>query len=118
MRTPASFRRILLYRGVVDFRKWINGLALTIEHELKEILVEDGTFFVFISRDRKKVKCLYWDRSGMALWTKSLESEKFLFGRSRIGKMELSAEKLEWLLSGIDISKINRHKDVNLKKIS
>ena len=55
MKSLSSFKRILLYRGVVDFRKWINGLALTVEHELKESLVEDGTLFVFISRNRRKV---------------------------------------------------------------
>ena len=118
MKSLSSFKRILLYRGVVDFRKWINGLALTVEHELKESLVEDGTLFVFISRNRRKVKCLYWDKSGMAFWTKSHESEKFLFGRSRVGKVELTPEKVEWLLSGIDITKVSRHQEISVKKIS
>ena len=53
MKSLSSFKRILLYRGVVGFRKWIHGLALTVEHELKESLVEDGTLFVFISRNRQ-----------------------------------------------------------------
>ena len=91
---------------------------MTVEHEMKENLVEDGTLFVFVSRNRKKVKCLYWDKSGMALWTKNLEAEKFLFGRLRLGKIELTVEQIEWLLAGIDISKVSRHKDIPLKKIS
>ena len=41
MRSSSSFKRILLYRGVVDFRKWLSGLAMIVEHEMGENLMTE-----------------------------------------------------------------------------
>jgi transposase len=118
MRDAKSFARILLYRGIVDFRKWLSGLALVVEHELGETLLESKSLFVFVSKNRRSVKCLYWNKTGLALWTTKLESERFLIGKSRSGKAVITAEQLEWILSGLDYSKLIPHKEVTLKKIS
>lgn len=118
MREARSFDRILLYRGVVDFRKWLSGLALVVEHELGETLADGQSLFVFVSKNRRAVKCLYWNKTGLALWTMKLESEKFLIGRSRSGKVTITAEQLDWILAGFDYTKLVPHKEVRLNKIS
>ncbi len=118
MREAKSFDRILLYRGIVDFRKWMGGLAQVVEHELSEDLVDAGKLFVFVSRNRRSVKCLYWNKTGLALWTTKLESERFLIDRSRRGKVWISSQQLEWILAGIDYVKMKPHKEVSVKKIS
>jgi transposase len=118
MRDARSFDRILLYRGSVDFRKWLCGLAQVVEHELSENLVDATTLFVFVSRDRRTVKCLYWNKTGLALWTSKLESERFLIGRSREGKVWITPQQLEWILSGIDYTKVQAHKEILVKKIT
>jgi transposase len=117
VRANNSFKKILLYRGIVDFRKWIAGLAVVVEHELKEDLMAD-TLFVFVSRDRKSVKLLYWNKTGVALWTTKLDSEKFHFGRDRNGKLEINSQQLDLLLSGCDISKFKTHKESEIKRYS
>ena len=103
------FNEIYLYREQVDFRKSIDGLAgivsLKMGTELKQ-----GSLFVFISRRRDKIKILYFDRTGFALWYKRLERDKFQWPR----KLEesvilLSQEKLAMLLDGIDVWKIRPH---------
>ncbi len=118
MRDAKSFDRILLYRGVVDFRKWLAGLALVVEHELGETLTDGKCLFVFVSRDRRGVKCLYWNKTGLALWTSRLESERFLIGRTRAGKVCITPQQLEWILTGLDYAKMIPHKEVTVKKIS
>ncbi|NYR11321.1 IS66 family insertion sequence element accessory protein TnpB [Pseudoalteromonas sp. MIP2626] len=67
---------VFLHRDFVDFRKSINGLVSIVEDEL----VRDaytGTLFVFCNKAKDKLKILYWDKTGFALWYKRLEKQKF-----------------------------------------
>lgn len=118
MREAKYFDRVLLYRGIVDFRKWIDGLAQVVEHELSEQLTDQKTIFVFVSRNRRSIKCLYWNKTGLALWTTKLESEQFLIGRNRQGKAWITSQQLDWILAGIDYTKMHPHKEVKIKKFS
>lgn len=117
MKAIGSFARILLYRGVVDFRKWTSGLAAIVEHELEEVLIY-GTLFVFVSRNRRAVKVLYWNKTGIALWTTKLDRDKFHLGRAREGKVEMSPEQFNWLLAGIDVTKMTPHSEIKFTKFS
>jgi hypothetical protein len=59
--------RAYICREPVDIRKSIAGLSYLAEPLLAQNAVS-GNLFVFVGRDRSKVKCLYWDRTGFALW--------------------------------------------------
>ena len=71
---------VYLHREPVDFRKAINGLSLIVEQSMS-LSPFSGAVFVFSNRRRDKLKILYWDRSGFALWQKRLEKEKFKWPR-------------------------------------
>lgn len=118
MREVKSFAQVYLYRGIVDFRKWAAGLAQVVEHELSEVLVDASRLYVFVSRDRRSVKCLYWNKTGVALWTTKLEAETFKIERKREGGVWISAAQMEWILAGFDYTKMKPHKEVSVKKIS
>lgn len=95
--------RIFLHRDFVDFRKAINGLTAVVEHELNHDAYT-GDLFVFCNKSKDKLKILYWDKTGFALWQKRLEKQKFKWP-SKINETEfvLTAEQLAWLLSGYDV---------------
>ena len=94
---------IYLYREAVDFRKSINGLALIVEQELGLSPLADA-LYVFCNRKRDKLKVLYWDKTGFALWYKRLEKDKFKWPRPYSGSvMSLNSEQWQWLLSGYDV---------------
>ena len=94
---------VYLHRDFVDFRKSINGLAGIVEAEL-ELPVMNGALFVFCNKGRDKLKILYWDKTGFALWYKRLEKDKFkLPAKLATSTMSLSEHQLNWLLSGFDI---------------
>ena len=60
---------IYLYIDIVDFRKSINGLIVVVEQDMKLNPFRDA-LFVFCNKKRDKVKILYWDKTGFALWYK------------------------------------------------
>lgn len=113
MRSLKSFTDVYLCRRYVDFRKGINGLASFVQDEI-ELSPFDGALFIFCSRSRDKVKILYWDRSGFALWHKRLEKEKFKWPKKMSDEVIiLDVTELEWLLDGFDITKMKPHKTLS-----
>jgi transposase len=118
MKTPADFEHIYLFSRAVDFRKSINGLSALVESKLEHDLF-GASLFVFFCENRKKLKILYWDKTGFALWYKRLEKDRFPLPKNIEGKsFELTANQLEWILSGIDFWKLEPHKDLKFEKTS
>ena len=97
--------RMFLYRGSVDMRRGFDGLSGIVREELSEDPMS-GTLFVFLNRSRDKIKILYWDRDGYAIWTKRLEQGRFALpseGGGVIGMAELAL-----LLDGVSVRVVKR----------
>lgn len=115
MKAADNFVEVYLYRDIVDFRKSIDGLAAIVAEAMKKDAFS-GALFVFCARSRDKVKALYWDKSGYALWYKRLEEEKFIWPRkSDEATIQLSGEKLRLLLDGINIWNMRPHRALSYK---
>jgi transposase len=71
-----------------------------------------GHLFVFANRRKDRVKILYWDRDGFAVWAKRLEEGTYAmpFGGAEEHRREITAQELGALLSGIDLSVAKRRK--------
>jgi transposase len=71
-----------------------------------------GHLFVFASRRRDRLKILYWDRDGFAIWSKRLEEGTYAipFGEAEGNRREISAQELGSILSGIDLERATRRK--------
>ena len=71
-----------------------------------------GHLFVFANRRRDRIKILYWDRDGFAVWAKRLEEGTYAmpFGEEQERRREITAQELGALLSGIDLSQAKRRK--------
>ena len=68
---------------------------------------------MFASRRRDRIKILYWDRDGFAVWSKRLEEGTYAMplGDSAEGRRrEITAQELGALLSGIDLQQAVRRK--------
>ncbi len=95
--------KVYLHSQFVDFRKSINGLTALVETEL-QLSSMSGAVFVFCNKGRDKLKLLYWDKTGFALWYKRLEQDKFKWPSKLNGPtLPLSEQQLHWLLSGFDV---------------
>lgn len=65
-----------------------------------------GSLFVFMNRKRNKLKVLYFDIDGMAIWYKRLE--RGCFNITFAGESEISRMEFLMLLEGVTPHKINR----------
>lgn len=84
----------------MDFRKSINGLAALVESDT-DLPLNTGTLFLFTNKQRDKIKILYWDKTGFALWYKRLGKNKFKWPSKEDNQVfTLSQMELEQLLAG------------------
>jgi len=103
MRACSDFSAIYVYRDPVDFRKSINGLVVLVEQELCRSAF-DSALYLFCNKNRDKLKMLYWDNTGFALWYKRLEKQHFKWPKQiDRTEMALTASELHRLLSGYDV---------------
>ncbi len=94
---------VFLYRDFVDFRKSINGLVMIVEQQM-QVSPLTGSVFVFCNKGRDKLKVLYWDKTGFALWYKRLEKDKFKWPtKLNLESLNLSEKQLHWLFGGYDV---------------
>jgi transposase len=107
---PASVR-VYLCLIACDMRKSFDGLAALARGQM-ELDPLGGHLFVFGSRRRDRVKILYWDRDGYAVWAKRLEEGTYELPFSEPGeaRREITAQELGALLSGIDLTHATRRK--------
>jgi len=110
MISVASQAKIFLYCHATDMRKGFDGLSGIIRDELQQEPT-DGSLFLFINRRGDRIKILYWDRDGLALWYKRLEAGTF--ERSVDGSkpvVNIDATELSMLLGGVPLAKTKRRK--------
>jgi len=100
--------KVYLHREPIDFRLSINGLALLVEKALG-LDPFAPCAYVFGNRRRNRVKILLWDRNGFWLLLKRLEQDRFSWPTAE-AVPSLDIEQLHWLLEGIDIAAVQRHR--------
>lgn len=103
MLTLPSALRVYLAVEPVDMRKQFNGLWAVACEQLREDPFQ-GALYVFINRNRTRLKMLYWDGSGVWVFAKRLEKGRFSWpvGSSK-NKLSLAPEAVTMLLAGIDL---------------
>jgi|TARA_B110000263_G_scaffold136807_1_gene118687 transposase len=104
-------------------RKGFDGLFSLVE----KVIQEDpftGHLFVFRNRRRDRLKVLWWDRDGLAIFYKRLEKGGFQFptdvmvrkktratnSTNNSQRCEIRADELAMLLEGIDLASVKRRK--------
>ena len=107
---PASVR-VYLCTSPCDMRRSFDGLHALVTGAMK-LDAFAGHLFVFANRRKDRVKILYWDRDGFAVWAKRLEEGTYVmpFGEGDEPRREITAQELGALLSGIDLSIAKRRK--------
>ena len=108
LRWPPSVR-VFVCLYPVDMRRSFDGLAAEAEHVMRQDPLS-GHLFVFRGRRGDRVKIIYWDRDGYALWYKRLEAGVVKFPEGKAASREVSAAELACILEGLDLSQARRRK--------
>jgi transposase len=107
MLSLASTLRIFLAVESADMRKGFDGLGQLVRDRINQDPLS-GHLFVFRNRRRDRIKILYWDRDGLALWYKRLEKGTFRFPETQDGHVEVTPAEIAAILEGIDLSRARR----------
>lgn len=118
--------KIHLCTQPTDMRRGFDGLSGMVTTLLEQDPLS-GHLFVFRNRNRDKLKILYWDTDGLAIWYKRLEQGTFQFPtdgpkakEDLQAGVEITHSQLSLLLGGIDLAsarKRKRYAKENLKKV-
>jgi transposase len=89
------------YGEPCDMRKSFNTLQALVESEMKGELAT-GDLFLFVAKNRKRAKVLYFDGTGLCLFCKRLEIGKFATPwRGPMSKqLELTTTELALFMEG------------------
>jgi transposase len=107
--------RVFLCTLPTDMRKSFDSLAGLVEQQLGQDPLA-GDLFVFRSRRGDRLKLLYWDSDGLAIWYKRLEEGTFAFPtadeHAKVGAngVVIRPAELAMLLDGIDLQSVKRRK--------
>ena len=111
MLTLPANTSVLLHRESVDIRKSFDGLLGIVQSSLHADPLTP-TFFVFFNKRRNKIKILYWDNDGFAIWYKRLEKGTLHLTLPVTDEtsITLTRAQLAMLLEGIDFQNVKKRK--------
>ena len=107
--------RVFVCTRPTDMRRSFDGLYATAEQLMKQNPLS-GHLFVFRNRNRDRLKVLYWDRDGLAIWYKRLEKGTFQlptdlqWNDEERTSAEITVDELALLLGGVDLASVKRRK--------
>jgi transposase len=89
--------------GVTDMRKGWDGLSMLVQELIKQNPFS-GQMFAFRGRRGDRIKILWWDGTGLCLYSKRLERRRgrFVWPLTQEGTITLTPAQLSMLCEGID----------------
>ncbi len=95
--------KVHLALGVTDMRKGLDGLAMLVQGVLKQDPFA-GHLFLFRGRRANLLKIVFWDGTGLCLFTKRLEQSRFFWPvtAEATGSVMLTQAQLSMLIEGVE----------------
>jgi transposase len=90
--------RVFVFNEPIDFRAGFDKLSMFVREKMHARIAE-GDLFLFLGKNRKRLKALCYDGTGLLLLSKRLERGRFM-SVGEIECYELSVDELNLILSG------------------
>lgn len=102
---PEGQVRVFVYGKPVSMHLSFDGLYALTYNTLKQDPLS-GHLFAFINRRATQMKVLYFDRSGLCVWSKRLERGRLLSDWKNMNTREMDWTGLKLLLEGIEPKRV------------
>ena len=99
--------RVYLAKEPADMRKSFDALSALVRAGLG-LDPLSGHLFVSVNKRRDRIKILWWDRDGLAVWAKRLERGTDRIPDAAASRVEMTTAELAALLAGIDLNTARR----------
>lgn len=96
--------RVFVYRERVDMRCGFERLHSLCIHQMNA-LMDQGHVYFFFGKNRKRVKLLVFDGTGLVLIAKRMERGKFMDLSEMLGRSEIGLDELKLIIHGSVIKK-------------
>ena len=106
---------IYVYNDYIDMRKGHNSLILVIT-EMMQSEPLNGALYVFVAKNRKACKAIYFDGTGLILIHKKLEQGRFMSFNHIENVVSISSCDLMLILHGAHLPISKNGKKIRLKK--
>ena len=94
---------VWVYRAPCDMRRSFDTLHALVTNELRRDLLA-GDLFLFVGKDRKRAKVLFWDGTGVCLYAKRLSKGRFTapWRLDGMAELRLTTSELALFLEGCE----------------
>ena len=107
---PTGAVRVMIATKPVDFRKGAEGLAALVRENMGADPFS-GAVYVFRARRADRINLVYFDGTGVCLFSKRLEDGKFQWPTIADGVVRLTAAQLQALLEGLDWRRVHERRE-------
>jgi transposase len=90
--------KVFVYHEYVDLRAGFNKLSQVVREKIGAKIV-DGDLYLFLGKNRKRLKAICYDGTGLVLITKRMERGHFM-SLEDLEEKEITVEELDWLMRG------------------
>ncbi|MGZ5146956.1 MAG: IS66 family insertion sequence element accessory protein TnpB [Burkholderiales bacterium] len=104
---PEGQVRVFVYGKPVSMRLSFDGLYALTRNSLGQNPLS-GHLFAFINRRATQIKCLYFDRTGLCVWSKRLEEGRLVSNWDAVSTREMDWTGLKLLLEGIEPKRVRK----------
>jgi len=104
---PEGQVRVFLYGEPVSMRLSFDGLYALTRNGLQQDPLS-GHLFAFINWKGTQIKVLYYDRTGLCVWSKRLEQGRLISNWQTVTTREMDWTALKLLLEGIEPKRIRK----------
>ena len=91
--------RVFVYRDEIDMRAGFERLNSYCVHQMNAIM-DQGHVYLFFGKNKKRIKILVYDGSGLVLIAKRIERGRFMSLSELLGRHEITQEELKLILHG------------------